>query len=390
MKKGLFGLAGMSIIPDAASPLPGKGPQPQRKIIHRTLGKTGLQVPVVGIGIYDNTSILPYAYDAGLRFFLSSGDYRYGSSERQMGRFLKTKPRDSFIVATGFDPREFLDTKARRFRKNATKDALIKFADESLERMNVGHIDIYNICNQVSRETVLYEPFLRGIEELKSSGRVRFVGIAAHENEPVVLRTTADCGAYDTAMIAYNFRKENNRAARRAIAYAAEKGMGIIAMKTQAGVYWDSGRKNMINMKAALKWALQDENIHTSVPAFSNTNEFDEGFSVMENLALTPSELRDLKISDESQEDGLFCQQCRACLSQCAGDFDIPSVMRCYMYVYGYRNLYKAKETLRSTKLETNPCIDCDTCPVACTMGFDIKSKVTDVLRLNAVPDEFL
>ena len=69
-------------------------------------------------------------------------------------------------------------------------------------------------------------------------------------------------------------------------------------MKTQAGVYWDRFRARKINMKAALKWVLQDENVHTTIPAFSNFQEMEEDLSVMGDLELTPEEKRDIELGD--------------------------------------------------------------------------------------------
>jgi len=392
IKKGLISTAGVSIIPNLIKPdIKGYNPLGrQNKIIHRTLGNTGISVPIVGMGMYDNTSLLPHAHEIGLTFILSSGDYRYGNAERRIGDFVRSKPRESFVVVTGFDPRKFLDNRTLKFRKNATSDVIIKFAEESLDRLKLEYIDIYNICNLASKDAVLYEPFLQAVGELKRSGKIRFVGAATHQNEPLVLRTAADSNVYDVVMTAYNFRKENREDIKRAISYASGKGLGIIAMKTQAGVYWDKDRKKMINMKAALKWVLQNENVHTSVPAFSNTDELDEGFSVMEDLTLTPSELRDLKIVDEKSDEGLYCQQCRKCMDQCPGSPDIPALMRCYMYAYGYRNVAKAKDTLSSLNLNEISCQNCETCAVKCTMGFDIKKKVLDIIRINDIPEEFL
>ena len=70
----------------------------------------------------------------------------------------------------------------------------------------------------------------------------------------------------------------------------------MVAMKTQAGVYWDRARRRKINMTAALKWVLQDENVHTTIPAPSNFNELREDIAVMQDPNLTPEEQRDLKL----------------------------------------------------------------------------------------------
>ena len=164
-----------------------------------------------------------------------------------------------------------------------------------------------------------------------------------------------------------------------------------MAMKTQAGVFWDEReKKNMINMKAALKWVLQDPNIHTAIPSFKNVDQLYEALSVMENLTMTPQEKADLKLGEDGSPTGLFCSQCEKCAAQCPEDFDIPSMMRAYMYAYGYQMPAKARKTLDQIGLVDIPCIHCDSCGVTCPSGFDVKAKVTSIAKIMEVPVEFL
>lgn len=146
----------------------------------------------------------------------------------------------------------------------------------------------------------------------------------------------------------------------------------------------------MINMKAALKWALQDENIHTAIPSFKNVDQLNEAISVMENLELTPGEKADLKLDQGDSATGLFCSQCQECVPQCPENLDIPTLMRSYMYAYGYGSPAKARKTLDYTDLKGVPCSSCESCSVVCSSGFDVKQKVTDIARLKDVPVEFL
>jgi formate hydrogenlyase subunit 6/NADH:ubiquinone oxidoreductase subunit I len=60
------------------------------------------------------------------------------------------------------------------------------------------------------------------------------------------------------------------------------------------------------------------------------------------------------------------------------------------MYAYGYESPAKARETLDFIGLSNVPCINCASCSVTCASGFDIKRKVTDIVRLKDVPEEFL
>ena len=81
--------------------------------------------------------------------------------------------------------------------------------------------------------------------------------------------------------------------------------------------------------------------------------------------------------------------QCRECDGQCPNNVDIPTVMRGYMYAYGYRNMHHAKQTVDMAN-NTSQCDNCEVCQVKCTSGFDVKKKIQDIARLKAVPLEFL
>jgi predicted aldo/keto reductase-like oxidoreductase len=183
---------------------------------------------------------------------------------------------------------------------------------------------------------------MRAFEQLKKSGKAHFVGIGTHSNEPEIIRTAAESGFWDIVLTSYNFRQTHREDIREALSQATDAGLGVVAMKTQAGVYWDRTRLRKINMKAALKWVLQDENVHTTIPAFSNFEEMQVDLSVMEDLSLTPEESRDLKLGTDLGIAGLFCQQCRQCQPQCPAGLEIPRLMRAYMYAFGHNKPHKA------------------------------------------------
>jgi hypothetical protein len=156
-------------------------------------------------------------------------------------------------------------------------------------------------------------------------------------------------------------------------------------MKTQAGAYWDRERRRSINMKAALKWVLQHENVHTTIPAFTNFDQMREDLSVMENLTLTEEEKRDLNLGAAQGLSGLYCQQCACCLPQCPAGMDIPTVLRASMYAFGYQALGKARATLQGWTRGDIPCHECTRCEVRCALGHDVRSRALDMARLLAV-----
>jgi predicted aldo/keto reductase-like oxidoreductase len=171
---------------------------------------------------------------------------------------------------------------------------------------------------------------------------------------------------------------------RDAIARAAQAGIGIVGMKAIIG----SRRTLVKNPAAALKWVLQDPNVHTIVPGFTTFEQMNTDSAVMQDPTLTDTEKKDLR--KEASLPGLYCQGCRTCLGQCPEHLPIPDLMRAYMYTYGYPNLTHAQDLVLSLNLPDRVCEDCTLCPVKCSIGFNVSKKIRDVARLRDVPSAFI
>ena len=75
----------------------------KKKLIYRTLGKTGIRVPVIGMGILSagTPALMRAAIDAGITHFDSTAAPRQQiRNEEMIGEVLKGRPRDSFIFGT--------------------------------------------------------------------------------------------------------------------------------------------------------------------------------------------------------------------------------------------------------------------------------------------------
>jgi hypothetical protein len=220
---------------------------------------------------------------------------------------------------------------------------------------------------------------MKAYEALKRAGTIRFAGIATHRNEPAVIRAAVKSGFWEVVLTAFNFRQSHREEVRAAIHEAAEAGVGIIAMKTQAGVYWDPLRLRKINMTAALRWVLRDEHVHSTVPAFSNYDQLAEDLTVARDPALRPAEERDLRLGEAAGLAGLYCQQCAACLPQCPARANVPALMRAHMYAVGHGRPQHARHVLRGWTPADIPCTACASCDVRCALGFDVRDRALAV-----------
>ncbi len=326
----------------------------------------------MGVMNSDNPNLVRAALDKGILLLDTAHGYQRGRNEAMIGEAIKGRPRDSYVIAT-------------KVPAEPTTDAYLKTVDISLERLGLEYVDILNCHDVTSRSEVVFEPVLRALEKLKRDGLARFVGVTTHSHEPEVIRAAAATGLHDVVITAYNFRQTHREEVRAAVAEAARAGVGVIAMKTLAGRFWDKERKQPINTTAALKWVLSDPNVTTAIPGMTTFDQLEADLAVMAAPGLTEQETRDLRLNPESA--GLYCQQCGRCLQHCRQGLPVPSLMRSYMYAYGYGNLDAAHDLVRRLDLPEEPCGSCGDCPVRCVRGIDVAERVREVARLRSLPD---
>ena len=392
LKTSLLGSAGAILGPQVFAGATPARPSPMKEkpaIITRKLGNTGMKLPIVNFGVMraDNPNLVKAAMDMGVKHFDTAHVYQNGNNEKMLGEVLKDYPRDSFTIATKVPPEE-KDRETGHFLPGSTKKAFLKKLDTSLQRLKMDYVDILYVHSVSSKQAALFKPMHEAVLEAKRQGKAKHVGFSTHKNEPEAIEGAIESGVYEVILTAYNFLQDHKDEMTRVIEKASKKGIGIVAMKTMAGGRMDKKTDKQVNYKAALKWALQNEHVHTSIPGIINFEQLEENMSVMRDLQLTPEEEHFLYAA--RSEEGLYCNGCETCVNTCKKTIPIPEMMRAYMYAYGYKEMKKAKETLKEHGVYENPCSDCLICTAQCKKGFDISRKIADITRLNHTPDDFL
>jgi hypothetical protein len=342
----------------------------------------------MGVMNSDNPNLIRAALDSGMKHLDTAHAYMRGKNEEVIGEVIKGRPRDSFLISTKVGlPRN--ETTAL-YEEGATEAAFLSRLDISLKRLGLDYVDILHHHGVWKREAVLYEPILKALEKAKKDGKVRFVGISTHRNEPETIQAAIDSKFYDVVATAYNFRQKHQEEMKQVIAKAAEAGLGVIGMKAMGGSPRSNyGRdKQPEDAQVALKWVFQNANVHMVIAGFTAFDELEADLKIMEDMSLTKKEKAylDRAISTAS----LYCQGCGKCLASCRQNLPIPDLMRAYMYVYSYRNLGAAQDLLADLRLPARVCGDCGSCPVQCVSGFPVSSRIRDVVRIREVPPEFI
>jgi predicted aldo/keto reductase-like oxidoreductase len=356
--------------------------QDTAKIPTRILGRTGVELPVLSMGVMraDNPSVVRAAYNSGIFHFDTAHGYQNGKNEELLGNFFKGKPRDSFFLATkGKTHYPYSDT----FEEEYTE-----LLETSLQRLQMDYVDLFYLHAVKDAEEITDERMINLLKKFKEEGKTRFLGFSTHANKPELIDIAIEAGIYDVILLSYNFKLGNLSETNAAIERGAKAGIGFVAMKTMTGGVEDAQGKKKINARACLKWAWENENITTAIPGFSNYDELDECLAAAQDPALTAEE--EQYLAELCNRELLYCRNCGKCVEQCVEHLPIPDIMRAYMYTHGYKYPSLSKETLSELNLSQSICSSCEACKVSCPSQFNIAGKIAAITPVLQIPDEFL
>ena len=359
-------------------------------VICRTLGKTGIRMPIVNMGVMNNydPALVKRSYEIGVRHFDTAAHYRRGLNEEMLGKiFQEMGVRDKVIIGTKI----FIPHQERGMSPDRIKEMYLKTAEESLKRLRTDSVDILYSHNVSTLEYLNNPGVLEALAILKKQKKARYVGFSTHTNMAQCISEAVRTGFYDVILTSINYSMSDDKVLMDTMQNAASKGIGLIAMKTQCRQPWymkqnEPAEKHTfyegeIMHTALLKWVLHHEFITSAVPGYTNYQQMEEDFSVAYDISYTPEEKKFLE--DRNVKLSMaFCQQCSRCIPTCPGSVDIPALIRTHMYAACYGNFFQARDTLldipRGKGLDV--CMRCTSCRAKCIRRVDIPERI-DILK---------
>jgi len=396
LSKSISGIASIGLLGVSGKALPSLengdlNKDSKKKIIYRTLGRTGIRLPIVSMGVMNssNPELIIKSYEIGVRHFDTAAGYMRGRSEETVGNVIKElNVRDKVIIAT----KALTGRQRRDMNPKQAKEAFLNSTAESLKRLKTDYIDIL-FFHDVDKAEDLKNP---GIQEamwlLKEQKKARFIGFSTHSRDISCLNEAARSGFFDVVLTSFNYALSQEHELFEAIKKMASKGIGIIAMKTQCTQYFHRMElptelhkyyKGKVLQTAVLKWVLRNENITTAIPGYTNFKQMEEDFSVAYELEYTPEEKQFLE--DRGIQLALaYCHQCKRCIPTCPHQVDIPTLMRIHMYASCYSNFYQARDALDSIPKEQSlqRCKSCNTCKAICVNHINISNRIDELKEI--------
>jgi aryl-alcohol dehydrogenase-like predicted oxidoreductase len=220
---------------------------------HRRFGRTGWEVPVIGLGTWQTFDVEPgdegrargvvdAVWEGGTRFFDSSP--MYGRAEGVLGRALGDRRVDALVATKIWT--SSMDRARSQF------EAQLEFFG--------GRVDLEQVHNLVA-----WREHLEWLGDERAEGRVGFLG-ATHYAATMLdeLEQVMCTGLIDAIQVPYNPNERDVE--RRILPLAAELDLGVIAMRPLGG----GALTRRFGASELLKWALADERVHVAIPATSS------------------------------------------------------------------------------------------------------------------------
>jgi aryl-alcohol dehydrogenase-like predicted oxidoreductase len=147
---------------------------------YRTLGRTGVQVSTLVLGAMnfgrmgrtdqdEATAIVDAALDSGINLIDTADMYSQGESEEMVGKAIAGR-RDDVVLAT----KAGLPMGEERNHQGSSRRWLVTELDNSLRRLGVEHVDLYQVHRWDPRTSD--EETLSALTDLQRAGKIRYFG----------------------------------------------------------------------------------------------------------------------------------------------------------------------------------------------------------------------
>jgi aryl-alcohol dehydrogenase-like predicted oxidoreductase len=200
------------------------------------LGATGLEITRVGLGAWaiggggwehgwgpqdDDESIaaIRYALDQGINWIDTAAVYGFGHSEQVVGRALEGLAERPYV----FTKASQLNGPDHRVVHSLKRDSILREAEDSLRRLGVDAIDLYQIHWPIPDEDI--EEGWAAFADLRDQGLVRHIGVSNFDAPQ--LRRIQQIAPVETLQPQYSLIERHVE--REILPFAERHGIGVVA-----------------------------------------------------------------------------------------------------------------------------------------------------------------
>ncbi len=383
-------------------------------MLYRPLGRTGLEVSILGFGcmrlpIVDPTgkstdafdpskrvddeaatAMIRHAFRQGVNYFDSAYPYHNGQSETVLGAAVKP-----------FRDRILLATKSPVWLVQC-RDDFDRLLDEQLARLETDHLDVY-LLHALNKSIW---PKLKGcdvigfLDRVRTDGRARHVGFSFHDDVGT-FEEIVDAYAWEVCQIQYNYYDTNFQAGTRGLRYAAARGLGVVVMEPLRGgrlagrvppavqALWETAPVRRTPAEWALRWVWNHPEVATALSGMTVMEQVRENLAIAsagQPGSLTPEELAFVEQVGEAYRTMLKvpCTGCAYCMP-CPAGVNIPQNFVLYNEAFMFGDPEMAAffyNRFLPQPARAAACTECGACEPLCPQGIAVREELKRVREL--------
>ena len=239
---------------------------------YRTLGRTGVQVSTLVLGAMNFgslgrttqdqvTAMVDTALEGGINLIDTADMYGGGESEEMVGKAIAGR-RDDIVLAT----KASMPMGGERNHQGSSRRWLVTALDDSLRRLGVDHVDLYQVHRWDPRTSD--EETLSALTDLQRAGKIRYFGSSTFPAYRVV---QAQWAARDNQLSRYVTEQPSYSILQRGIEthvlpVTEQYGLGVLAWSPLASG-WLSGSIREGTEITTSRSAVMPQRFDTAIPA---------------------------------------------------------------------------------------------------------------------------
>lgn len=413
LKNSAFGVlgAGMTTRAKWTDAEQKKQEQPLKIKSYRILGRTGFKVSDIGGGFLRDAGLISAMLEAGVNYIDTAESY---GTQKLIGSVIKDRDRKSLFITSKLEVKE-----------DVSKEGFLKRTRKCLEKLQTEYIDCMMMHMPEKAEILKTEGFHTAMNQLKTEGQVRFVGVSNHgsfwfrdpeETMEKVLLAAADDGRFDVFLMAYNFLRMDK--SEQVLQVCREKNIGTTLMKTTPVVKYYGLKKYIETMQkegkeihelyvkglerfkekaekaeyfiekydlknpdeirdAAVRFVLSNPNVNTVCCSMKNFDDLERFVSLS---GTTLSDLEKNKLTAYKKGCGeLYCRHaCGICEPECPNHVPVNTIMRYNHYFEAQgREKYAMAQYAAIPGTKADVCWNCTGyCEAACPYNVPIQGML--------------
>ncbi len=303
---------------------------------YHAYGTNGPMVSAVGFGVMrlppkkgggwgsvnfsQGVPVLRHAMEQGINFFDSHHNYHGGLSEVALGKALKGWKGQRIVIQT-----------KTPFYREEKLDFFKKLLEEAITKLGVNCID-YLLFH--SMDMKMFQKRGKGFFQLTDwamkKGLIRARGFSSHDTSENI-KKFVDTGEFSAMLVSYNWL---NRSVADAIAYAADKGMGVSVMNPVGGGSLSTGTRPILALlpraksapEVALRYVLATPGVCTAMSGMNTLAQVDENVAIGGMKTYMTAAARAAmgkKLEQLHARSQVICTHCGYCMP-CPAGVNIP------------------------------------------------------------------